>query len=125
MSSSLPSLPSPCGAPNFPCTPQGVPSPRLRPLSPFSALLSADPSLLLPPHLDLFSNAHSTVLDSLHLDALPPARLPLLVFVNKGIETGTNKLPLEVIEEACGKEVAHVSTFLVSRVPYALESQEG
>lgn len=98
---------------NLPNTPRGVPSPRLRPLPPFSALLSADPLLHLPPHLDLYLNPHSTVLDSLHLDALPPARLPLLVFVNKGIETGTNKLPLEVIEEACGKEVAHVSTFLV------------
>ena len=38
----------------------------------------------------------------------------MLIFVNKGIEIGSNKLPLEVIEETCGAEVARVSTFLVS-----------
>ncbi|ORY88607.1 6-phosphogluconate dehydrogenase [Leucosporidium creatinivorum] len=53
-----------------------------------------------------------SVLESLHLDKLDPTRLPQLCFVNKGIEMGTNKLPLEVIEEACGSQVAHVSTFL-------------
>lgn len=47
-----------------------------------------------------------------------PSNLPLLVFVNKGIETGTNRLPLEIIAENCGKEVARASTFLVSRTGF-------
>ncbi|KAM0746169.1 NAD-dependent glycerol-3-phosphate dehydrogenase [Meredithblackwellia eburnea MCA 4105] len=51
-----------------------------------------------------------SILKSLSLSLVTP--LPLLVFVNKGIETGTNKLPLEVIEEACGKAVANVCSFL-------------
>jgi hypothetical protein len=34
--------------------------------------------------------------------------------VNKGIETGTNALTLEIIADTCGKDVAKVSTFLVS-----------
>lgn len=38
----------------------------------------------------------------------------MLIFVNKGIEIGSNKLPLEVIQETCGAEAARVSTFLVS-----------
>ena len=51
-------------------------------------------------------------MSKLNLQKVSP--LPLLVFVNKGIETGSNKLPLEVIEEVCGSEIARVSTFLVS-----------
>ncbi|SCV67316.1 BQ2448_5962 [Microbotryum intermedium] len=51
-----------------------------------------------------------SVLKPLKLESVK--KLPLLVFVNKGIEIGTNKLPLEVIEETCGPEVARVSTFL-------------
>ncbi|KDE02643.1 hypothetical protein MVLG_06802 [Microbotryum lychnidis-dioicae p1A1 Lamole] len=51
-----------------------------------------------------------SVLKPLKLESIK--NLPLLVFVNKGIEIGTNKLPLEVIEETCGPEVARVSTFL-------------
>lgn len=51
-----------------------------------------------------------SVLASLSLEKLNP--IPLLVFVNKGIETGSNKLPLEVIENVCGTEVARVATFL-------------
>jgi hypothetical protein len=42
-------------------------------------------------------------------------QLPLLIFVNKGIETGTNALTLEIIADTCGKDIARVSTFLVSR----------
>jgi hypothetical protein len=41
----------------------------------------------------------------------------LLIFVNKGIETGTNALTLEIIADTCGKDIARVSTFLVSRTP--------
>ena len=51
------------------------------------------------------------MLTSLNLPSVK--RLPLLVFVNKGIEMGTNKLPLEVIAEAANDEIARVSTFLV------------
>jgi hypothetical protein len=41
----------------------------------------------------------------------------LLIFVNKGIETDTNALTLEIIVDTCGKDIARVSTFLVSRTP--------
>lgn len=51
-----------------------------------------------------------SVLISLKLHEVKP--LPLLVFVNKGIETGTNKLPLEVIEEVCGPSIAQSSVFI-------------
>jgi glycerol-3-phosphate dehydrogenase len=57
------------------------------------------------------------MLKSLNLPSVK--RLPLLVFVNKGIEIGTNKLPLEVIAEAANDEIARVSTFLVR--PLVLE----
>lgn len=49
------------------------------------------------------------------LDLVNVARLPLLIFVNKGIETGTNYLPLEVIAEVCNDKIADVSCFLVRR----------
>jgi hypothetical protein len=48
---------------------------------------------------------------------LDEAHLPLLIFVNKGIETDTNALTLEIIADTCGKDIARVSTFLVSRTP--------
>lgn len=54
------------------------------------------------------------MLAALSLKLVKP--LPLLVFVNKGIETGTNQLPLEVIAEVCGEDIAHVSSFLVSSI---------
>ncbi|KAH8118886.1 NAD-dependent glycerol-3-phosphate dehydrogenase [Phellopilus nigrolimitatus] len=38
--------------------------------------------------------------------------LPLLIFVNKGIETITQSLTLEIIADTCGPEVARVATFL-------------
>jgi len=44
--------------------------------------------------------------------SLDNANLPLLIFVNKGIETDTNALTLEIIADTCGKEIARVSTFL-------------
>ena len=49
--------------------------------------------------------------------SLGDANLPLLIFVNKGIETDTNALTLEIIADTCGKDIARVSTFLVSRTP--------
>ena len=41
-------------------------------------------------------------------------RLPLLIFVNKGIEARTQCMTLEIIVDELGPEVAKVSTFLVS-----------
>jgi hypothetical protein len=40
--------------------------------------------------------------------------LPLLIFVNKGIEVGTNALTLDIIADTCGKEAARAATFIVS-----------
>jgi hypothetical protein len=44
---------------------------------------------------------------------LDPARLPLLIFVNKGIEIATRALTLEIIADTCGPEIAHTATFIV------------
>lgn len=59
----------------------------------------------------------------LHRDTLTVVRpkldidhLPLIIFVNKGIESGTHALSLEIIADTCGKEVAKVCTFIVSTV---------
>ncbi|KAF8167703.1 glycerol-3-phosphate dehydrogenase [Crassisporium funariophilum] len=38
--------------------------------------------------------------------------LPLLIFVNKGIEVGTNALTLEIIADTCGAEIANAATFI-------------
>ncbi|KAF8445751.1 6-phosphogluconate dehydrogenase [Boletus edulis BED1] len=38
--------------------------------------------------------------------------LPLLIFVNKGIETDTQALTLEIIADTCGGDVARVATFI-------------
>lgn len=40
------------------------------------------------------------------------SRLPLIIFVNKGIEVGTRALTLEIIADTCGTEAAKVATFL-------------
>ena len=42
-------------------------------------------------------------------------RLPLLIFVNKGIEASTQCMTLEIIADELGPEVARVATFLVSK----------
>jgi hypothetical protein len=44
---------------------------------------------------------------------LDEAKLPLLIFVNKGIEIGTNALTLEIIADTCGRDIALQSTFIV------------
>lgn len=44
------------------------------------------------------------------------ANLPLMIFVNKGIETGTQALTLEIIADTCGSEIARAATFIVSVV---------
>ncbi|OBZ79501.1 Glycerol-3-phosphate dehydrogenase [NAD(P)+] [Grifola frondosa] len=50
------------------------------------------------------------------LTALKPSlqqgKLPLLIFVNKGIEIATRALTLEIIADTCGPEVAKVATFI-------------
>ncbi|TFK36907.1 glycerol-3-phosphate dehydrogenase [Crucibulum laeve] len=38
--------------------------------------------------------------------------LPLLIFVNKGIEIGTHALTLEIIADTCGAEIAKAATFI-------------
>lgn len=47
-------------------------------------------------------------------------KMPLLIFVNKGIEVGTHALTLEIVADTCGSDVAKAATFIV-RV-YALWS---
>ncbi|KAJ7170114.1 glycerol-3-phosphate dehydrogenase [Mycena filopes] len=39
-------------------------------------------------------------------------KLPLLIFVNKGIEIGTDALTLEIIADTCGADVAKAATFI-------------
>jgi len=39
-------------------------------------------------------------------------KLPLFIFVNKGIEIGTQALTLDIIADTCGPEVAKVATFI-------------
>lgn len=40
-------------------------------------------------------------------------RDPLFIFVNKGIESQTNALTLEIVADTLGKNVARVASFLV------------
>lgn len=40
--------------------------------------------------------------------------MPLMIFVNKGIEVGSNALTLEIIADTCGSEIAKAATFIVS-----------
>ena len=65
-----------------------------------------------------------TLLERLR-SSLDDTNLPLLIFVNKGIETGTNALTLEIIADTCGKDIAKVSTFLVSRTQAPLPEGHG
>ncbi|KAG6333699.1 hypothetical protein ID866_5382 [Astraeus odoratus] len=44
--------------------------------------------------------------------SLTGEKLPLMIFVNKGIETGTQALTLEIIADTCGGEVARGATFI-------------
>lgn len=45
---------------------------------------------------------------------LNQSRLPLLAFVNKGIEAGTRALTLEIIADTCGNDAARNASFIVS-----------
>jgi hypothetical protein len=42
--------------------------------------------------------------------------MPLLIFVNKGIEIGSHALTLEIITDTCGPEIAKAATFIVSLI---------
>ncbi|KAJ6575360.1 glycerol-3-phosphate dehydrogenase [Mycena capillaripes] len=44
--------------------------------------------------------------------SLHKTNLPLLIFVNKGIEIGTDALTLEIIADTCGADVAKAATFI-------------
>lgn len=46
--------------------------------------------------------------------SIDDSNLPLLIFVNKGIEIGTQALTLEIVADTCGHEIAHAATFIVS-----------
>lgn len=37
-----------------------------------------------------------------------------MIFVNKGIETDTQALTLEIIADTCGSDIARAATFIVS-----------
>lgn len=54
---------------------------------------------------------HSRGVLSKVVSRLDRSNLPLLVFVNKGIESGSDLLPHDVIKDECGKEVADVCVF--------------
>lgn len=47
-------------------------------------------------------------------------KLPLLIFVNKGIEIKTKALTLDIIADTCGRDIATVSTFIVS-IDYSID----
>ncbi|KAJ7631217.1 glycerol-3-phosphate dehydrogenase [Roridomyces roridus] len=58
-----------------------------------------------------FLRENLTILNrSLNIDG--NTKLPLLIFVNKGIEVGTNALTLEIIADTCGASVARAATFI-------------
>ncbi|KAF8846185.1 NAD-dependent glycerol-3-phosphate dehydrogenase [Paxillus ammoniavirescens] len=44
--------------------------------------------------------------------SLVGANLPLMIFVNKGIETNTHALTLEIIADTCGSDIARAATFI-------------
>jgi len=45
-------------------------------------------------------------------ELLDTENLPLLIFVNKGIEIGTDALTLEIIADTCGPDIAKAATFI-------------
>lgn len=47
---------------------------------------------------------------------------PLFIFVNKGIESGTQALTLEIVADTCGIDIAKTATFL-SGPSFAKESE--
>jgi hypothetical protein len=55
------------------------------------------------------------------LPVIDPENLPLLIFVNKGIEVGTNALTLEIIADTWGPDVAKAATFIVRISSFALQ----
>ena len=63
------------------------------------------------PIVVILNNIFRKTLAALH-PRLNPNNMPLLIFVNKGIEIATRALTLEIIADTCGPEVAKVATFL-------------
>ncbi|KAJ7596821.1 glycerol-3-phosphate dehydrogenase [Mycena floridula] len=51
-------------------------------------------------------------LTQLHQIMDQDANLPLLIFVNKGIEIGTDALTLEIVADTCGAQIARAATFI-------------
>ncbi|KIP12544.1 hypothetical protein PHLGIDRAFT_124068 [Phlebiopsis gigantea 11061_1 CR5-6] len=74
------------------------------------------PSAELVRSMDVFLFAIPTQGVRETLAALKPTldlnKLPLFIFVNKGIEIGTHALTLDIIADTCGPEVAKVATFI-------------
>lgn len=56
------------------------------------------------------------------LQLLLSEKHPLLIFVNKGIEVGTDALTLEIIADTWGPAAAKAATFIVSALPSLNES---
>lgn len=46
--------------------------------------------------------------------------LPLIIFVNKGIEIGSKALTLDIIVETCGPKIAKAATFIVSEIELSI-----
>lgn len=59
-----------------------------------------------------YLNINRRNLQILH-SRLDTKNMPLLIFVNKGIEVGTHALTLEIIADTCGPDVAKAATFIV------------
>lgn len=67
-------------------------------------------------HLDEYILDFNCIRGTLKIlrSVIDPENLPLLIFVNKGIEVGTNALTLEIIADTWGPDVAKAATFIVS-----------
>ena len=53
--------------------------------------------------------------------SLDGAKLPTLIFVNKGVEIGTQALTLEIIADTCGQGMAKAAAFLVRAIGSVVE----
>lgn len=63
----------------------------------------------------------SCAADSIVSSASSSTRDPLFIFVNKGIESETNALTIEIVADTLGKKVARIATFVVRYSRYYLE----
>lgn len=78
---------------------------------------SSSPRHTLSTHYNpsLNNGIHSKLLEDIR-GSLDPNNLPLMIFVNKGIEAETGSLTLEIILDTCGKQIATQATFLVRSI---------